>query len=282
MAGDAPIDAMPLYTHLDRVERGLAAAGINPGDPIRPEQLFPLDQWHYHGTEAIAAAASWLRLGPHSRVMEIGSGIGGPARFLAHTTGCHVTAIELQPSLDALGRDLTARCGLTGRVTHLCGDALTVPLPDAAFDAVVSLLAIVHIPDRPHLLARAARSLRPGGGCYIEDLCMRAPFAGADARDLRNVVYGLTATTIEDYAADLRLAGFADVRATDLTPDWAPFAKTRLATWRQDRETYSRTHGEGAYAAQQHFYAVIDRLYDSGSLGGVRLTGRMPGAVAAK
>ena len=56
MAGeDQPrIAAMPLYTNLDRIERGLAAQGIGRGDPIRPEQLFPLDQWHYHGTEAIA------------------------------------------------------------------------------------------------------------------------------------------------------------------------------------------------------------------------------------
>ena len=60
------IAAMPLYTNLDRIARGLAAQGIGPGDPIRPEQLFALDQWHYHGTEAIAAAARAFDLGPQS------------------------------------------------------------------------------------------------------------------------------------------------------------------------------------------------------------------------
>ena len=274
--GDAAIRSMPLYTHLDRIERGLAALGIGPADPIPPDALVPLDQWHYHGVDAIRAAAERLGLGPESRVLDVGSGIGGPARALAHTFGCRVTAIELQPELDAIARDLTRRCGLDGRVAHVCGDALTCPIPDAAFDAVVSWLAVLHIPDRPRLLARLARALRPGGGCLIEDLCMRAPFGPRDLRDLREVVVGVTVTGIDDYARDLRAAGFVDVAATDLPPDWAPYAAARLASWREGHAAYARVHGEGAYAAQEVFYATIARLYDSGSLGGVRLVARVP------
>jgi len=157
----AGIGSIGLYTNLDRIARGLAGIGIGPADPIAPEQLFPLDQWHYHGTDAIRAAAESLGLGPESRVLEVGSGIGGPARYLAHTIGCHVTALELQPQVHAIAADLTRRCGLEGRVTHLCGDALSQPLPEAGFDAVVSWLAVLHIPDRPRLLARLARALRP-------------------------------------------------------------------------------------------------------------------------
>jgi cyclopropane fatty-acyl-phospholipid synthase-like methyltransferase len=270
------IAAMPLYTHTDRVARGLAAQGIGPADPIPPEKLFPLDQWHYHGTDAVRAAAERLGLGPGSRVLDIGAGIGGPARYLAHTTGCHVTAVELQPELHAIGVDLTQRCGLADRVTHLCGDALAVPLPERTFDAAVSWLAVLHFADRPALFARLSRALRPGAGCYIEDLCMRAPFGPADLHDLRTIVFGITVTAIEDHAADLSGAGFVDVVTTDLTGDWAPFADARLAAWRANRVEYARVHGEGAYAAQELFYAVILRLYESGSLGGVRLVGRLP------
>src|SRR5215472_2449348 len=91
------IETMPLYTHVDRIARGLAARGIGPDDAIPPEQLFALDQWHYHGTDAIRDAAAFLGLGPTSRVLDVGAGVGGPARFLAHTVGCSVTALELQP-----------------------------------------------------------------------------------------------------------------------------------------------------------------------------------------
>lgn len=273
---DVSLAAMPLYTNLDRVARGLAAAGIGPTDPVTPEQLFALDQWHYHGTDAIRAAADRLALGPASRVLDIGAGIGGPARYLAHTTGCHVTALEIQPELDAIALDLARRSGLAGRITHICGDALTYPLHDAAFDAVVSWLAILHIPDRPRLCARLARALRAGGGCYIEDLCMRAPFAADDLQDVREIVCGISMTGIEDYVGDLRSAGFVDITPTDLTGDWAPYAADRLQSWRQGHDAYARVHGEAAYAAQEKFYSVIARLYRSGSLGGVRLIARVP------
>jgi cyclopropane fatty-acyl-phospholipid synthase-like methyltransferase len=276
VSDNAAIRSMPLYTHLDRIERGLAARGIGPTDPIPPEQLFSLDQWHYHGTDAIRAAAERLGLGPASRVLDIGSGVGGPARYLAHTTGCHVTALELQPELHAIGADLTRRCGLGARVTHLCGDALTCPIPDAAFDAVVSWLAVLHIPDRPRLFKRLARALCPGGGCYVEDLCMRAPFAPWDLHDLRSIVFGVTVTSIAAYTSDVQAAGFVDVAATDLTSDWAPYALARLAAWRENHARYAQVHGEGAYAAQEKFYAVIARLYEGGSLGGVRLVARVP------
>jgi cyclopropane fatty-acyl-phospholipid synthase-like methyltransferase len=269
---NATLAAMPLYTNLDRVARGLAVLGIGPKDPIPPEMLFALDQWHYHGTEAIRAAADKLGLQPSSRVLDVGSGIGGPARYLAYTVGCHVTALELQADLNSIAVDLTERSGLSGRVTHVCGDALTYPLAVALFDAVVSWLAILHIPDRPRLCARLAQALRPGGGCYIEDLCVRAPFSAADLSEVRNVVHGISMSSIEEYAGDLRSAGFVDLAATDLTSDWAPYAADRLAEWRANHEAYARVHGEAAYAAQEKFYSVIDRLYRSGSLGGLRLT----------
>lgn len=208
-------------------------------------------------------------------MLEIGAGIGGPARYLAHSVGCHVTALELQPEVHAIAADLTRRCDLDGRVMHLCGDALSYPIPDAGFDAVVSWLAFLHIPDRPRLLARLARALRPGGGCYIEDFCMLAPFAARDLRDLRDIVFAITVTGVEDYVRDLRAAGFTGVASTDMTGDWAPFVTARLAAWRANYAAYASVHGEDAYAAQETFYAAVARLFESGSLGGVRLIARM-------
>src|SRR3954447_18852909 len=111
MSDDVTIESIPLYTNLDRITKGLAALGIGSIDSIQPEQLFPFDQWHYHGTDAIRTAAEQLGITSTSQVLDIGSGVGGPARFLAYTTGCHVTALELQPKLHAIAVDLTRRCG---------------------------------------------------------------------------------------------------------------------------------------------------------------------------
>jgi sarcosine/dimethylglycine N-methyltransferase len=268
MVTTSAIASMPLYLHPDRIEQELRELGIAPGGRLSAEQLFPFDQLHYHGTEAVEAAARRLKLGPDSRVLEIGSGIGGPARYLAHTTGCRVTAVELLESLHRVAADLTQRCGLSDRITHICGDALTCELPDAAFDAAVSWCAFLHIPDRPRLASRIAHTLKPGGQLYLEDLYRRAPFSAADERDVREILFGTTLTSVEAFTADLAAAG------TDLTDDWSAFARERLPAWRAGRERHIRVIGEPSYAAIEGFYSLIVRLYGTGSLGGIRLVAR--------
>jgi len=266
------IDTMPLYTHLHRIEKGLAALGVGPRDAIRPEQLFPLDQWHYRGTESVRHAAEHLDLNAASTVLDIGSGVGGPARFLAHTIGCHVTALELQPQLDEIATDLTRRCGLTDRVTHLCGDALDHPIADLSFDAVVSWMVIHHILDRPRLCRRIAGALRPGGGCYIEDLYLRQSISGQDLSDVRDILFGKSMSPIDEFINNLRDAGLARVAAIDLTAEVTPFVVARLASWQQDQTSHTRNYGEEAYAALEHFFAVVARLFLDGKIGCVRLT----------
>ena len=193
-----------------------------------------------------------------------------PERIAQRIATHMLHALTQSAALRQIGRE---------RVLHVCGDALRYPFrdaQDAKYDAVVSWLAVLHIPDRRRLYARLARTLRPGGQCYIEDLCMRAPFAAADLRDLRDVVFGVSVSDIDGHVDDLRAAGFIEIVATDETADWAPYTSARLAAWQANHASYARAHGEGAYAAQELFYAVIARLFASGSLGGVRLVARVP------
>jgi len=269
------IKSMPLYVDVERIYKELTELGIGDDEELTPAQLFPFDQYHYHGTDAVHAAAQLLGLGPASRVLDVGSGLGGPARYLAGTTGCHVTALELQGDLHAVAANLTARCGLGQHITHVCGDALACTIPEANFDAVVSWLALLHIPERPCLLERLARTLRRGGRLYIEDLYRRAPFAQSNMNDVRHTLYGVTLTSIADYVRDLQEAGFTGIAATDLSDDWEAFCGARLASWRADRNRHVRVHGEQIYAGLDLFYSVVSRLFASGSLGGVRVVARV-------
>src|SRR5258705_10200117 len=111
MNGQCGLGSMPPYTHVDRIARGLAARGIGPNDAIPPDQLFALDQWHYHGTDAVRDAALFLCLGATSRVLDIGAGVGGAGCFLSPTTGCHLNAPPLapqpQPGAPRLSRPIT-------------------------------------------------------------------------------------------------------------------------------------------------------------------------------
>jgi sarcosine/dimethylglycine N-methyltransferase len=242
--GGRQIKSMPLYGDLQRIDNELAALGVGPDEPLRADQLYPFDQLHYHGTDAVRAAAGTIGLGRNSRVLEIGSGLGGPARYLAQTVGCHVTALELQQDLHDLAASLTRRCELESRVDHVRGDALTAPLPERAFDAVVSWLAIHHIPRRPQLMERLARALTSSGRLYIEDLVQRAPFSPDDAAAVRRTLYGVTITSADSFAADVAAAGFREMEIVDMTPSWAPFCRKRADAFTANRERHVRVHGE--------------------------------------
>ena len=220
MDGGWRITSMPLYVDVHRINNELAELGIGADEPLTPDQLFPFDQFHYQGIDAVRAAAGIVGLGRQSRVLEVGLGLGGPARYLAHTVGCRVTALELQGELHDLASTLTHRCGLDSRVTHVRGDALTYPFPAGAFDAAVSWLAFHHIPRRSRLAARLAQAIRPGGRIYIEDLVVRAPFSEREAEEVRHTLYGVTMTGVREYEADLHGAGFVDLETTDMTGGW--------------------------------------------------------------
>jgi cyclopropane fatty-acyl-phospholipid synthase-like methyltransferase len=267
---------MPLYATIDRVHRELQALGSGP---LEPAQLYAFDQFHYLGTDAVRHAAERLAIESRHHVAEVGAGIGGPARFLAATTGCRVTAIELQPELHDIAVDLTARCGLATRVTHVLGDARTSLPETATFDAAVSWLAIHHILDRPRLLRRIQAALVPAGRVYIEDLYVRAPLSDADARAVLETLYGVTMSSAADYVEDLRRAGFEDVVAEDMTEPWTAFCAARAESWRAARNRHVRVHGEAIYQTLEHFFTSVRQLFEHGGVGGARLTGTVPSRV---
>ena len=113
------IKSMTLYHHVDRVVNELRELGKPNDEPLRVDELTPFDQLHYHSTEAVDEAIRATGIGEGSSVLEIGSGLGGPSRYLAATSGVAVTALELQEDHHRMAVDLTRRCGLADRVTHV-------------------------------------------------------------------------------------------------------------------------------------------------------------------
>ena len=276
--GDPPVNlgSMPLYVNLQRVYNELRELGASGNSPLSAEQLFAFDQIHYKGTDAVRSAVEMLKVTEKDSVLEIGSGLGGPARFLAHTTGCRVTGLDVQEDMHAIASELTARCGLASKITHVLGDALTSPLPAGAFDAVVSWLAIHHIPNRPLLSRRIASALRPGGQLYIEDLYTRGPYSPEDRVDVNETLHGTTMTSKEEYERDLRDAGFTDIRLIDMTEEWGTFCAGRAAGWQGSRDRHVRVHGEDTYARLERFFLTVTRLFANGGLGGVRILATKP------
>jgi SAM-dependent methyltransferase len=156
----------------DHIRAALAAIAPET-QQLTVAQLAPLDQFHTRGILATAELGRAAELNPSTRVLDLGCGLGGPARYLAATFGCKVTGIDLTPAFIDAATWLTARCGLSNRVTFQVGDALHIPSGEAAFDVVFLQHVAMNIEDRAGLYAEIRRVLAPGGGLVIYDLVLR-------------------------------------------------------------------------------------------------------------
>ena len=147
---------------LARIDAVLREMGHDP-ETVTPEILASVEHLHTGGLATTQDQADKLTLGPDSRVLDIGCGIGGPARYLAHRYGCRVDGIDLTPELLETGQVLTRRCGLEGKVALQLGDALDLAFPEAAFDVVWCQNVTMNIADKAGFLGETYRVLKPGG-----------------------------------------------------------------------------------------------------------------------
>jgi len=130
---------------------------------ITPEALAPVD--HLHGRGPLATADLVAMLEPQAReaILDIGSGLGGPARWIASRFGCAVTGVDLTEEHCDAARELNATCGLSDRVRILQGSATALPLPDAGYDRAYSHNVVMNIADKAAVYREAFRVLKPGG-----------------------------------------------------------------------------------------------------------------------
>jgi len=262
---------MKLYNHVERIYRELGELGKTIEDPLSVEELAPFDQLHYHGTDALDVALALLGGEAGENWLEIGSGLGGPARYLAANSGARITALELQRDQHEVAQNLTRRCGLDDRVEHVCADILNINWPEGHFDAIVSWLSLYHIPERQKLLEKCHRMLKPGGYFYTEDLTARGDIDAVQARMLERDLYAITLPHIKQYEQDLDNAGFDVGLSLSMSSDWAEYVRVRLAAYRAERARHLRVHGDAAVTALTDFYTQVNRHFQSGKLGGVRL-----------
>jgi ubiquinone/menaquinone biosynthesis C-methylase UbiE len=146
----------------ERLKTALAVFGPEE-QRLTPQQLAPLDQFHTRGLAATAELAALAGITADMSVLDVGSGVGGPARLLAATHGCRVTGVDLsEPFVDA-ARYLTARTGQSGQVSFETASALELPFDDGRFDAALLQHVAMNISDRAGLYREIRRVLKPGG-----------------------------------------------------------------------------------------------------------------------
>jgi len=145
-----------------------------PNDrPLTVKDLAPIDQFHTRGIAATVELARLAEVNQHTRVLDAGCGLGGPARYLAATYDCTVLGVDLSPDFIDAAKYLSTRSGLIDRTDFQVGDALNLPADGGAFDLVWMQHVAMNIADRDRLYREIHRVLRPGGRLALFDVVAR-------------------------------------------------------------------------------------------------------------
>jgi len=240
-------------------------------DDLRPDDLFPHDQDHYGGLAATDELARGAQIASGSRVTDFCAGLGGTVRYLAHKYGAKVTGIELTPSRASGAQELIKRVGLQERAQVVEGNVMSVPLADATMDAVVSQESFCHVPDPAKALSEAFRILRKDGRLAFTDWIANEPLSTDDSQLMWDGMSIQPLRSIPDYRELVEGAGFKINSVTDLTGEWGPILKERLAMYQRLREEARQAGTPMGHDAFHKSYIRFVELIQQRKMGGVRI-----------
>jgi ubiquinone/menaquinone biosynthesis C-methylase UbiE len=153
----------------DTIAEKLRSAG-KALDKLTTADLGVVDEFHIRGRKATLELAARMNLSPGSHVLDIGSGLGGPARTLAESYGCNVVGIDLTKAFCDAATSMSRWVGLESLVSFKQGDATYLPFKDRTFDAAMTIHVAMNIADKDKMYAEARRVLKPGGIFAVYDV----------------------------------------------------------------------------------------------------------------
>ena len=265
------IKSTKLYNNVSRIFNELKEVGKDKSKLLKVEDLIKFDQLHYCGTDAVDFAIINTKINSSKSILEIGSGIGGPARYIGYKTRASVTALELQEDQHKIAVDLTNKCKLLKFVNHIRGDILNYNWKNKKFNVVVSWLALYHIKDHSKLLKNCYKLIKENGYFFAEDLISIKKLSTKNLSELSIDLYAKYLPTYEMYLNDLEKKGFEIIYHKNMTKKWAKFVRKRKLSYENNKNRNIRVHGEETYKNINHFYKIVDKYFSAQKLGGIKV-----------
>ena len=202
------------YTHgslIKAIESGLAKAGKSV-ESATIDDLAPVDEFHIGGRAASAHFFEQLEITAHHRVLDVGCGLGGGARFAASQYGCDVVGVDLTPEYVATGNTLCDWVGLDDKVSLRVSDASQLVFEDESFDRIYLMHVGMNVADKNALMIGLGRLLRTDGLLGIYDIMRTGEGAQTFPVPWASVPEGSEVASLEGYKEAVDAAGLALVR----------------------------------------------------------------------
>jgi SAM-dependent methyltransferase len=204
---------------------------------------------------------SWLDLKPTHHVLEVASGSGGPALYLARRVGCRVTGIDASEDGIATASQSAIESNQSDRVVFKVGDAnARLPLANESIDALLCIDALNHLPNRSGVLAEWRRILRPGRRAVFTDPVVITGPVSNEELALRSSIGSFLFVPPGLNARLIRSAGFDLVKEEDVTESAAVISGRWHAARQRHKEALLEIEGEQRFAGLQEFLSAVHRL----------------------
>jgi len=204
---------------------------------------------------------SWLEVTAASQVLDIGSGSGGPALFLARTVGCQVTGLDINPSSTTAANAWAHALGLDALVHFQHADASQrLPFEDHAFTTVIGIDSMNHVPGRLQVLKEWARVLRKGGRLLFTDPTIVTGIISNEEIATRSAIGYMLFTPSGENERLIQEAGLALEHTLDVTDNSVVLSKRWHEARARRQDELIKLEGEVEFEKTQRFLSVVHTL----------------------